>query len=83
MADQIQITTPEIDPEKIARLLELELIQKRATWKQTSERARSIRVAGFVFIFLLIVACLAGGYLAFTRMSEQRRNHPPATTVDR
>jgi len=83
MADQTQIKTPEIDPAKITRLLELELIQKRATWKQMSERARSIRVAGFVFIFLLIVACLAGGYFAFTRMSEQRRNHPPATTVDR
>jgi hypothetical protein len=83
MIEQTQTKMPEIDPEHLTRLLELELVQKRATWKQTSERARSIRAAGFVFLFFLIVACLVGGYFAFTRMSEQRQNHPPSATADR
>lgn len=82
MTEQTQIKTPEIDSEKLTRLLELELVQKRATWKQTNERARSIRAAGFLFLFFLIVACLVGGYFAFTRMSEQRQNHPPSATID-
>jgi len=83
MTEQMQTKAPEIDPEKLTRLLELELVQKRATWKQTGDRARSIRAAGFVFLFFLIVACLVGGYFAFNRMSEQRQNRPPSATSDR
>jgi len=65
----------------LSRLLELELIQKRATWKQAGERYRSIRTAGFVFLFVLIVGCLIGGYFAFMRLNETRSNQPsPATS---
>ena len=79
MMGPAQPTRDEIDPEKLTRLLELELIQKRATWKQTGERARSIRTAGLAFLVLLIVGCLVGGYFVFMRMSEQRANPPPPT----
>jgi hypothetical protein len=80
MADPVNPKRNEIDPESLSRLLELELIQKRATWKHAGERYRSIRAAGFVFLFVLIVACLVGGYFAFMRVSEQRANQP-ATEV--
>jgi len=70
----------EIDADKLSRLLELELIQKRATWKQAGERYRTIRTAGFVFLFVLIVGCLIGGYFAFMRMNESRPNQPSAVT---
>ena len=83
MAEQIQTKIPEVDPEKLTRLLELELVQKRATWKQTGERARSFRAAGFVFLFVLIVACLGGAYFAFTRVNEQRANPPPPAAIGR
>ena len=73
----------EIDPDKLSRLLELELIQKRATWKQAGERYRSFRAAGFVFLFVLIVGCLIGGYFAFMRVNEQRTNPPPSSAIDR
>jgi hypothetical protein len=73
----------EIDADKLSRLLELELIQKRATWKQAGERYRSIRTAGFVFLFVLIVGCVIGGYFAFIRVNEQRANQPASSTVDR
>jgi hypothetical protein len=60
----------EIDPDNLSRLLELELIQKRATWKQAGERYRSIRAAGFIFLFVLIVGCLIGGYFALMRLKR-------------
>ena len=73
----------EIDADKLSRLLELELIQKRATWKQAGERYRTIRTAGFVFLFVLIVGCLIGGYFAFTRVNEQRANQPTTSVLGR
>ena len=83
MPEPAQAKTDDIDPEKLTRLLELELIQKRATWKQAGERVRSIRTAGFVFLFVLIVACVVAGYFAFTRLNEQRSNPPPAAAINR
>ncbi len=80
MADATGPKTNEIDPDNLSRLLELELIQKRATWKQAGERYRSIRTAGFVFLFVLIVGCLIGGYFAFMRLNESRPNQPSAVT---
>ena len=70
------------ETETLTRLLELELAQKRANWKHAGERARSIRAAGFVFLFVLILACLVGGYFAFMRVSEQRANPTPSSVVD-
>ena len=83
MANPVEPKTDEIDSEQLTRLLELELIQKRETWKQAGERAHSIRAAGFVFLFVLVVACLVGGYFVFMRLSEQRANPPPASAIDR
>jgi len=80
MADSVQ--TKANEAESLTRLLDLELAQKRATWKHAGERARSIRAAGFVFLFALVVACLIGGYFAFMRVSAQRAN-PPASAIDR
>jgi hypothetical protein len=83
MADPAGPKPNEIDADRLSRLLELELIQKRATWKQAGERYRSIRTAGFVFLFVLIVGCVIGGYFAFIRVNEQRANQPASSTVDR
>jgi len=83
MADPAGPKPNEIDADKLSRLLELELIQKRATWKQAGERYRSIRTAGFVFLFVLILGCVIGGYFAFIRVNEQRANQPASSTVDR
>ena len=74
--------TTEKEIEQLTRLLELELAQKRALWKQASQRAKSIRVAGFAFLFLVIVACSLGAYFAFIRISEQRANPTPRSVTD-
>ena len=81
MLQPAETTATQKETDQITKLLELELIQKRATWKQAGDRAKSIRAAGFVFLFLLIVACALGGYFAFVRVSEQRRNPAPSATI--
>jgi hypothetical protein len=80
MADPARLKPNQIDPDNLARLLELELIQKRATWKQAGERHRAVRAAGFIFLFLLILGCLVGGYFAFMRMNETRPHQPSAAS---
>ena len=80
MADPAKPKADEMDPGSLSRLLELELIQKRATWKQAGERYRAFRAAGFVFLFVLIVGCLIGGYFAFLRVNETRQSQPSAAT---
>ena len=84
MVDRPDAITGQKDTEQLAKLLEIELAQKRATWKQAGERARSIRTAGFVFLFLVVVACLVGAYFAYMRVNEKRTNPSPAASdVDR
>jgi len=83
MADPAEPRPNEIDADNLSRLLELELIQKRATWKQAGRRYRSFRAAGFVFLFVLIVGCLIGFFFAFTRVNEQRANQPTTSAPDR
>jgi hypothetical protein len=48
---------PNTETEQLTRLIELELIQKRATWKQAGERYRAFQMFGLFFLFLLIAAC--------------------------
>jgi hypothetical protein len=80
MAEPVQSHPNGTDAEQLSRLLEFELVQKRATWKQSSQRHRSLRSAAFLFLFLLIAGCLFGFFFVFTRVSEQRPNHPAATS---
>ena len=68
----------ENDPEQLARLLEIELMQKRAAWKQASERHRVFKSASFLFLFVVIIAAIVGFYLFFSRVSEQREQQPDA-----
>ena len=67
------------DAERLTQELELELIHKRATWKQASARYRSIRAIAFLFLFVLIVACLFGSFSVFSRVKEERAS--PHTTA--
>jgi hypothetical protein len=65
----------ETDPEKLARLLELELMQKRAAWQQKKARRGTLRTMSFLFLFVVIAAALAGFFLFFNpeRVREIRR----------
>src|SRR2546428_12964680 len=81
MADSSEPKPNEIDADNLSRLLELELIQKRASWKQAGDRYRSIRAVGFIFLFVLIVGCLIGGFFSFLRVNPKRPNQPKAAAT--
>lgn len=67
---------PTTDPEELSRLLEIELIQKRAEWQRTTARNKGLKSISLLFLFIVVLAGLAAAYFAFTRASEGRR--PPA-----
>jgi hypothetical protein len=78
MPDPASQTKPnDTDAEKLAQLLEIELIHKRAEWKQASTRRRNMRSLAFAFIFLIVIASLFGGYFVFMRVNEERGNQHP------
>jgi cytoskeletal protein RodZ len=77
-ADNPQSTKqPEPSAEELSRLLEIELMQKRAQWQKISAKRNSLRSVSVLFLFLVIVGALAVFYFAFTRASEVRQQRPP------
>ncbi len=56
----------ETDPEKLAKLLEIELMQKRAGWQQAKARRGTYRAMSFLFLFAVIVAAFVAFYLFAT-----------------
>jgi hypothetical protein len=72
----------ELGAEELERLLELELLQKRAEWKQTGKRYRAFRSMSFVFLFLLITGTLVAAFFVFSRVSEQRANPRSPDSAD-
>jgi hypothetical protein len=42
------------DPGDLARVLELELFQKRAAWLRTNARYRAMRALSLVLLFLIV-----------------------------
>jgi hypothetical protein len=62
------------DREQLTKLLDLELAQKRAAWKQARARYRTIRSMGFVFLFLLIIGTVFALFFVFSRVNEERTN---------
>ena len=66
----------EIDP---VQLLELELMQKRATWQRAKARRGGLRALSFLFLFVVIVAAIAVFFIFFSpaRVQELRSGHEP------
>jgi hypothetical protein len=76
MSDPVQSEPVTTDTEQMFRLLELELVQKRAAWKQAKQRNKSLRSMAFLFVFLLFAAGVLGAFFVFTRVNEEKQNHP-------
>jgi hypothetical protein len=81
MPEEVPITNAkQAEAEQIAKLLELELMQKRAAWKQAGARRRNARAMSFAFLFLIIVGCLAGLFFAFSMINGERPKQSDAST---
>ena len=57
---------PAADPQTLVRLLELELIQKRAARQQASKKLGSLRTASFLFLFLILLGAGLAMYFVFS-----------------
>jgi len=79
-ANDPEVNQPTTNPDELNRLLEIELIQKRAEWQRTSARHKSLRSASFLFLFIVVMAGLVAAYFAFTRASENRQHRAPDAT---
>jgi hypothetical protein len=72
----------EKDPDNLARLLELELIQKRAVWQQTAARRSKLKALSFFFLFLVVAGACLAFFLFLSQMSEHSNQPPAATPAD-
>jgi hypothetical protein len=71
-----------IDPEQMLRMLDLELMQKRALRKQASARRHNLRALSFFFLFVVILGAAVAAYFAFTsgRLDELRAGQNQTST---
>ena len=60
------------NPEELSRLLEIELIRKRAEWHRTTARNKNLKSISLVFLFVVVLAGFAVFYFAYMRASEGR-----------
>jgi cell division septal protein FtsQ len=70
---------PKTNPADLEQLLEIELMQKRAAWKQAKARRGSLRALSFFFLFLVIVGALLA---FFFLMSPERVSELKATGAE-
>jgi hypothetical protein len=61
--------------DELSRLLEIELIQKRAEWQKATARHKTVRTASILFLMVIVIAGLAAFYFAFMRATEGRQQH--------
>ena len=72
----------ETDPDKLAKLLEIELMQKRASWQQAKARRSTYRTMSFLFLFAVIVAAFLAFYFfaSSDRLPTPRPGAQPAAS---
>ena len=68
----------ETDPQQLAKLLEIELMQKRAGWQQAKARRGTYRAMSFLFLFAVIVAA----FVAFYFLASSERTPSPRTQLE-
>ena len=66
------------DPERLAQLLQIELIHKRAAWQQAKVRRAGLRTLSFLFLFIVIAGALVAFFVFFSSSTlvDIRSNGP-------
>lgn len=66
-----------VDPEHLLRMLDLEMIQQRASWKQAHARRTSLRVVSIFFLVVVVLGALLAAYFVFSTgwMDDQHARH--------
>lgn len=66
-----------VDPENLVRMLELELMQKRAARQMAGRRFGGLRAASFIFLFAVIMGALLAFYYVFYSGGIDALRTPP------
>lgn len=66
------------DPDKLALLLDIELMQKRAEWKRAAAARQSLRVGAVLFLLVVIAGAIAA-YFFYMADAPTPRSNAPAT----
>jgi len=64
------------DPGDLARVLELELLQKRAARQRANARYRAARGLSFLFLFIIILAAIGAFFFLLLRAKDAAANRP-------
>ena len=69
------------DPEQLLRMLDIEMMQKRAIRKQASARRKSLRAVSLLFLVVVVLGALVAAYFAFSNrgMDDPARHRTPAS----
>jgi uncharacterized membrane protein YukC len=73
----------ENESEKLIRLLDLELTQKRTAWKRAATRHRTFRAIGVFSILIILAAIFLALFFLFSQANEERANSRPSTISDK
>lgn len=68
----------ETDPEVLARLLEIELMQKRAAWQRATAQRNTVRALAFLFLFVVIAGAIAAYFFFFADSRTKSTHEEPA-----
>lgn len=71
------------DPEKLLRLIDLELAQQRAAREQARSPYHAFRLASFIFLFAVILGAALAFYYVFVAggLDEMRARSEPRSTA--
>jgi len=72
----------ETDPEKLEKLLEIELMQKRAAWQQARVRRGNLRLLSVLFLVVIVALALFVFVMYFSpaRMQELKSHATPSAS---
>jgi len=71
--------SPEAD--ELAKLLQIELAQKKMEWAATAERYRKIRTVSFFFLALIIMGGMAALFYIYSRAVDLQSHPAPAASA--
>jgi len=72
-----------VDPGDLARVLELELLQKRKAWQRKSGKVRAARAAGALFLLLVLAAAACAFYMLFSQLEGHFQPQPARSAEHR
>jgi hypothetical protein len=73
--------TIQTEPGDVARVLELELLAKRAAWQRANARHRTIRGLSVLFLFIIILAAAGALFFVLLRAKDEAANRPGGSTT--